>query len=175
MHAISLCADLPAYPPDVPAISLEDAVEATHINKGNKNSMYYTLIKHEAHGATAPSSIAAAAISVSDLDAATAFYTQGLGMSVVRNSSGPGYVEAILSTADAEGTKLALIQVTEGEASIGPSRIVFYTENAAGMIDAIRAAGFEIEREALPIREGMSLIIAIGHDGDGNTLEFIQR
>ena len=96
-------------------------------------------------------------------------------MSVVRTSSGPGYVEAILSTADAEGTKLALIQVTEGEASIGPSRIVFYTENAAGMIDAIRAAGFEVEREALPIREGMSLIIAIGHDGDGNTLEFIQR
>ena len=124
---------------------------------------------------TAPTSIAATAISVSDLDAATAFYTQGLGMSVVRNSSGPGYVEAILSTADAEGTKLALIQVTEGEASIGPSRIVFYTENAAGMIDAIRAAGFEVEREAIPVREGMSLIIAIGHDGDGNTLEFIQR
>lgn len=124
---------------------------------------------------TAPTSIAAAAISVSDLDAATAFYTQGLGMSVVRNSSGPGYVEAILSTADAEGTKLALIQVTEGEASIGPSRIVFYTEDAAGMIDAIRAAGFEVEREAIPVREGMSLIIAIGHDGDGNTLEFIQR
>lgn len=136
---------------------------------------HHESTEHETHVATAPSSIAAAAISVSDLDAATAFYTQGLGMSVVRNSSGPGYVEAILSTADAEGTKLALIQVTEGEASIGPSRIVFYTENAAGMIDAIRAAGFEVEREALPIRESMSLIIAIGHDGDGNTLEFIQR
>ncbi|WP_022693890.1 VOC family protein [Ponticaulis koreensis] len=131
--------------------------------------------EHVEHAVTAPASIAAAAISVSDLDAATAFYTQGLGMSVVRNSSGPGYVEAILSTADAEGTKLALIQVTEGEASIGPSRIVFYTEDAAGMIDAIRAAGFEVEREAIPVREGMSLIIAIGHDGDGNTLEFIQR
>lgn len=136
---------------------------------------HHESTEHESHVVTAPSSIAAAAISVSDLDAATAFYTQDLGMSVVRTSSGPGYVEAILSTADAEGTKLALIQVTEGEASIGPSRIVFYTENAAGMIDAIRAAGFEVEREALPIREGMSLIIAIGHDGDGNTLEFIQR
>lgn len=124
---------------------------------------------------SAPSSIAAAAISVSDLEAATAFYTEGLGMSVVRNSAGPGYVEAILATADEDGTKLALIQVTEGEASIGPSRIIFYTDDAASMIEAIRNAGFEVEREAIPVREGMSLIIAIGHDGDGNTLEFIQR
>lgn len=131
--------------------------------------------EHADHAVTAPTSIAAAAISVSDLEAATAFYTEGLGMSVVRNSAGPGYVEAILATADADGTKLALIQVTEGESSIGPSRIVFYTDDAAGMIEAIRSAGFEVEREAIPVREGMSLIIAIGHDGDGNTLEFIQR
>lgn len=129
---------------------------------------------HE-HGVTAPSRIAAAAISVSDLETATAFYTEGLGMSVVRSSSGANYVENILATQDAEGTKLVLIQSLDGESSIGPSRIVFYTEDAAGMIAAIKAAGFEVEREAVPLSETIPTIIAIGHDADGNTLEFIQR
>ena len=118
---------------------------------------------HE-HGVTAPSRIAA-----------TAFYTEGLGMSVVRSSSGANYVENILATQDAEGTKLVLIQSLDGESSIGPSRIVFYTEDAASMIAAIKAAGFEVEREAVPLSENISTIIAIGHDADGNTLEFIQR
>ena len=129
---------------------------------------------HE-HGVTAPSRIAAAAISVSDLETATAFYTEGLGMSVVRSSSGANYVENILATQDAEGTKLVLIQSLDGESSIGPSRIVFYTEDAASMIAAIKAAGFEVEREAVPLSENISTIIAIGHDADGNTLGFIQR
>ena len=38
-----------------------------------------------------------------------------------------------------------------------------------------KAAGGEIEREAKPVAPNYPLIIGIGHDPDGNTLEFIQR
>ena len=131
--------------------------------------------KHQTHVTKAPNSIAAAVISVSDLDAATEFYTQGLGLTKVRSSAGENYKENILATEDETGTKLVLIQTLNGEAKIGKARVVFNTDDAAGMMQALKTAGMHVERDATPISKNVPVIIGIGHDADGNTLEFIQR
>ena len=120
--------------------------------------------------------IAATVLGVEDLEASVAFYTATLGMSVVRTQATDSYDEAILATSDADGTKLVLFKSkVEGGAPRPGGRVVFYTSDAVSIVEAFRAAGLEVERDAAPIAEGSAVRIGIVKDADGHTLEFIQR
>ncbi|MAK59774.1 MAG: hypothetical protein CMK09_02225 [Ponticaulis sp.] len=102
---------------------------------------------------------------VSDIDATTEFLTDALGMSVVRNADTERYKETIIG-ADG-GANLALIQMLQGESSVGPARIVFNTKDAPASSAAMKAAGFEVSIDRPTF--------VLGKDGDGNQWEFIQR
>lgn len=131
---------------------------------------------HEEAAAPTVERIAATVLAVKDLEASVAFYTSTLGMSVVRTQTTESYDEAILATGDSDGTKLVLFQSKDdGEASKPTGRVVFYTSDAVSIVEAFRAAGLEIERDATPIAEGSAVRIGIVKDADGHTLEFIQR
>lgn len=120
--------------------------------------------------------VAATVLGVEDLDTAVAFYTSTLGMSVVRTATTDTYDEAILATADTDGTKVVLYESLAEPAEPSPSsRVVFYTSDARSLVEAFRTAGLDIVREATPIAEGSPIRIGIVKDADGHTLEFIQR
>ncbi|MBR9808404.1 MAG: VOC family protein [Alphaproteobacteria bacterium] len=135
-----------------PAMSEEAAPQADAINK-----------------------IAAAVLNVSDLDAATEFYTSVVGLEVERSASDEGYVENILVTPDTTGTKLVLFQSMGEAPEVISGRVVFYTDDAESVVSAIKARGLAVEREAAPIAPGLPIIVGIAKDADGNYLEFIQR
>lgn len=118
--------------------------------------------------------VAAVIVPVSDLEAATGFYTDVLSAGKIREMETKTYKERIMGFADMQGTKLVLIESKVEGASLKPVRIVFNTSRAADVVAAAKAKGVEIEREALEV-PGAGMIIAILHDADGNTLEFIQR
>lgn len=119
--------------------------------------------------------IAAAVLNVSDLETATEFYTSVVGLEVERSASGEGYVENILMTPDSSGTKLVLFQATGDAPTLASGRVVFYTDDAESVVNAMKAEGLEVEREAAPIAPGLPIIVGIAKDADGNSLEFIQR
>ncbi|WP_084419912.1 VOC family protein [Henriciella litoralis] len=119
--------------------------------------------------------IAATVLGVDDLDAAVAFYSDALGLKVVRTSTTDTYSEAILSTGDAAGTKIVLYQSLTDDAEEAPSgRVVFYTSDAASIVEAFRSAGLDVVREATPVSETSAVRIGIVKDANGHTLEFIQ-
>ncbi|MEM5516219.1 VOC family protein [Henriciella sp. AS95] len=120
--------------------------------------------------------VAATVLGVSDLNASVELYKSALGMTVVRTTSTDTYEEAILATADADGTKIVLYQsLVESDGPLKTGRVVFYTSDAVSLVEAFRDAGLEVEREATPVAEGSPVRIGIVHDADGHTLEFIQR
>ena len=135
------------------------------------------LLTAPAHAETAKvERVAATVLGVEALDSAVEFYTATLGMSVVRTATTETYDEAILATADTDGTKIVLYEslVDSGD-PMPSSRVVFYTSDAQAIVDAFRADGLEIVREATPIAEGSPIRIGIVKDADGHSLEFIQR
>lgn len=102
---------------------------------------------------------------VSDIEATTKFLTEALGMTIVRHADTERYKETIIGAEG--GANLALIQMLQGESSVGTSRIVFNTKDAPAASAAMKAAGFEVSIDRPTF--------VLGKDGDGNQWEFIQR
>lgn len=122
---------------------------------------------HHEHAAGAATSVSGVIVIVSDIDATTKFLTEALGMSVVRNADTERYKETIVGYGHDNGANLALIQMLEGESSVGPARIVFNTKDAPAASAAMKAAGYEVTVDRPTF--------VLGKDGDGNQFEFIQR
>ena len=122
---------------------------------------------HHEHAAGAATSVSGVIVIVSDIDATTKFLTDALGMSVVRNADTERYKETIVGFGHENGANLALIQMLEGESSVGPARIVFNTKDAPAASAAMKAAGYEVTIDRPTF--------VLGKDGDGNSFEFIQR
>ena len=55
-----------------------------------------------------------------------------------------------------------------------PVKLVFYVPDARAVIEAIRAEGLAITREAEPLADFNNLIIGLALDPDGYVVEFIQ-
>ena len=122
---------------------------------------------HHEHAAGAATSVSGVIMIVSDIDATTKFLTEALGMSVVRTADTERYKETIVGYGQENGANLALIQMLEGESSVGPARIVFNTKDAPAASAAMKAAGYEVTIDRPTF--------VLGKDGDGNMYEFIQR
>ena len=117
---------------------------------------------------------------VADLDRSIAFYTEVLGMRLLRRQDYPEgkFTLAFVGYQDeADAAAIELTQnwgVTEYEIGNAFGHIALSVPDAARACDEIRARGGKVVREAGPMKHG-STIIAFVEDPDGYKVELIQR
>lgn len=122
--------------------------------------------------------LGAVGIGVSDLQAATEFYRQILGLEVLRTYE-LGYLdEVVLGYADGGGTVLVLMHWPgDDDRRYDGSDVknVFYVDDPVAVIERIRALGGQIDREATPHEAVNGLLVGLGRDPDNYVVEVVQR
>ena len=119
-------------------------------------------------------------IRVGDLDASLAFYTDVLGMHLIRRHEVPEgrFTLAFVGYGDeAEGAVIELTHNWDTESYAlgdGFGRIAIAVDDAAAACERIRARGGRVVREAGPMKHG-STVIAFVEDPDGYRIELIER
>ncbi len=117
---------------------------------------------------------------VGDLDRSLAFYTEVLGMKLLRRSDYPDgkFTLAFVGyQSEAEGAVLELTYnwgVTEYELGTGYGHVALEVEDAYAACDEIKRRGGVVTREAGPMKHGTT-VIAFVQDPDGYKIELIQR
>ena len=96
---------------------------------------------------------------VGDLERSIKFYTEVLGMKLLRTSENAEY-------------KYTLAFVGYGDESTAYGHIALGVDDIYSTIEAIRAAGGKITREPGPVLGGKT-VIAFAEDPDGYKIEFI--
>ena len=117
---------------------------------------------------------------VGNLERSIAFYTNVLGMHVLRSTEYPsgrftntfvGYGE------ESEGATLELTynwDTSSYDLGTGYGHIALSVENAYEACDLVRARGGKVTREAGPMKHGTT-VIAFVEDPDGYKIELIQK
>lgn len=117
---------------------------------------------------------------VGNLERSIAFYTNVLGMRVLRSTEYPsgrftntfvGYGE------ESEGATLELTynwDTSSYDLGSGYGHIALSVENAYEACDLVRARGGKVTREAGPMKHGTT-VIAFVEDPDGYKIELIQK
>jgi lactoylglutathione lyase len=118
---------------------------------------------------------------VGNLERSIAFYTQVLGMSLLRRSENPEYRYSLAFLGYEGGNPgQAEIELTYNwgvesyEMGSAYGHVAIGVPDAYAACDKIRAAGGNITREAGPVMGG-STVIAFVTDPDGYKIELIQR
>lgn len=117
---------------------------------------------------------------VGDLDRSLAFYTEVLGMRLLRRSDYPDgkFTLAFVGYQDEdEGAVLELTHnwdTPEYDLGNGYGHIAIEVEDAYAACDQIKAKGGNVVREAGPMMHGHT-VIAFVEDPDGYKIELIQR
>lgn len=117
---------------------------------------------------------------VGDLDRSIAFYTQVLGMSLLRRSENPEYRYSLAFLGfDGGNPGQAEIELTynwgttQYELGTAFGHIALGVPDAYAACERIKAAGGQVTREAGPVKGG-STVIAFVTDPDGYKIELIQ-
>ena len=117
---------------------------------------------------------------VGDLDRSIAFYTEVLGMRLLRRNDYPDgkFTLAFVGYQDEdEGTVLELTHnwdVDKYDLGTAYGHIALEVPDAGKACDDIRARGGKVVREAGPMKHG-STVIAFVEDPDGYRVELIER
>jgi lactoylglutathione lyase len=119
-------------------------------------------------------------IRVGDLERSIEFYTEALGMELLRKQDYPGgrFTLAFLGYGDEEST--AVIELTHNwdttsyDLGDGFGHIAVGAEDISGACDRVRKHGGKVVREPGPMKHG-STVIAFVEDPDGYKIEFIER
>ena len=117
---------------------------------------------------------------VGDLDRSLAFYTEVLGMRLLRRQDYPEgrFTLAFVGYGDeADGAVLELTHNWDTAAyELGNAfgHVAIAVPDACAACDAIRARGGKVVREAGPMKHGTT-VIAFVEDPDGYKIELIQR
>ncbi len=117
---------------------------------------------------------------VGDLDRSIAFYTEVLGMRLLRRQDYPEgrFTLAFVGYQDeAEGAVIELTHnwdTTAYDLGNGFGHLAVAVPDAYAACDAIRARGGKVVREAGPMKHGTT-VIAFVEDPDGYRIELIQR
>ena len=117
---------------------------------------------------------------VGDLQRSIAFYTQALGMQLLRKSDYPDgkFTLAFLGYGPEEST--TVLELTHNwetksyELGAGFGHLAIAAPDIHAACDRIRAAGGTITREAAPMKHGKT-VIAFAADPDGYKVELIER
>ena len=117
---------------------------------------------------------------VGDLDRSIAFYTEVLGMRVLRRNDYPDGKFTLAFLGYQDETAGAVIELTYNwgvdkyELGTAFGHIALEVEDAYAACDEIRKRGGKVVREAGPMKHG-STVIAFVEDPDGYKIELIQR
>ena len=117
---------------------------------------------------------------VGDLQRSIDFYTQVLGMQLLRSSENPEYKYSLAFVGFGGNPGQAEIELTYnwGVASYEPGtafgHIALGVPDCRAACEKIRAAGGNVTREAGPVKGG-STVIAFVTDPDGYKIELIER
>lgn len=118
---------------------------------------------------------------VGDLQRSIDFYTNVLGMKLLRTSENPEYKYSLAFVGYGPETEEAVIELTYnwgvdkyelGTASYG--HIALSVDNAAEACEKIRQNGGNVTREAGPVKGGTT-VIAFVEDPDGYKIELIEE
>jgi lactoylglutathione lyase len=125
--------------------------------------------------ARSPDYLGAVGIGVSDLDRSVDFYTRVLGMQAMQTFK-LDYMDEVVVAHEGRNA-VVLMHYTDGSArnyKDNPVKLVFYVTDPKAAVDAIRADGLEVTREATPIETLGGAIVGLAKDPDGYVLEFLQ-
>ncbi|MBN9134205.1 MAG: lactoylglutathione lyase [Nitrosospira multiformis] len=117
---------------------------------------------------------------VGDLEKSIAFYTEVLGMKVLRRKDYPEgrFTLAFVGYQDeAEGTVLELTHnwdTSKYDLGTGYGHIAVEVDNAYQACEEVKKRGGKVTREAGPMKHGVT-VIAFVEDPDGYKIEFIQK
>ncbi|EAN3398257.1 lactoylglutathione lyase [Salmonella enterica] len=116
---------------------------------------------------------------VGDLQRSIAFYTNVLGMKLLRTSENPEYKYSLAFVGYGPETEEAVIELTYNwgvesyDMGNAYGHIALSVDNAAEACERIRQSGGNVTREAGPVKGG-STIIAFVEDPDGYKIELIE-
>ena len=119
-------------------------------------------------------------IRVGDLQRSIHFYTELMGMKLLRTSDRPEQKYSLAFVGYGDETSESVIELTyhygvdRYDLGAGFGHIAIAVDNAAAACERIRAAGGTITREAGPVKGGTS-VIAFVQDPDGYKIELIER
>ena len=117
---------------------------------------------------------------VGDLDRAVRFYTDVLGMKLIRTTDRPEqkYTLAFVGYGDERNGAVLELTYNYGvdryDLGSGFGHVAIEVDNAAAACDAVRRKGGSVTREAGPVKGGTS-VIAFVQDPDGYKIELIQK
>ncbi|EAN9290392.1 lactoylglutathione lyase [Salmonella enterica] len=116
---------------------------------------------------------------VGDLQRSIAFYTNVLGMKLLRTSENPEYKYSLAFVGYGPETEEAVIELTYNwgvesyDMGNAYGHIALSVDNAAEACERIRQNGGNVTREVGPVKGG-STIIAFVEDPDGYKIELIE-
>ena len=121
--------------------------------------------------------LSGAAIGVSSLDDALAFYLEALGMREIERRTRENREEVVLESADGRGSQVILMGFTDGVTRNyrqNPGKLVFYAKDPTAFAQDIRDAGGVVLVE--PVDQGPALgnaVVGFGRDLDNNLIEIV--
>lgn len=119
-------------------------------------------------------------IRVGDLDRSISFYTEVLGMHLLRRQDYPDGRFTLAFVGYGDEAVGAVLELTHNwdtpsyDLGNGFGHVAIAVPDAQAACDAIRARGGKVVREAGPMKHG-STVIAFVEDPDGYKIELIQR
>lgn len=117
---------------------------------------------------------------VGDLDKSLNFYTEVLGMKLLRRKDYPEGRFTLAFVGYGEESETAVLELTHNwdtpsyDLGAGYGHIAIEVDDAYAACDAVRAKGGKVVREAGAMKHGTT-IIAFVEDPDGYKIEFIQK
>lgn len=117
---------------------------------------------------------------VGDMKRAVDFYTQVLGMKVLRTTDRPEQKYSLAFVGYDDESRASVLELTYNygvdryDLGSAYGHIAVEVDDVAKSCEAVRARGGKVTREAGPVKGGTT-VIAFVEDPDGYKIEFIQR
>jgi lactoylglutathione lyase len=117
---------------------------------------------------------------VGNMERSVKFYTEVLGMKVLRTTDRPEQKYALTFVGYDDESRAAVLELTYNygvdKYDLGSAygHVALEVDDAAKTCEAVRAKGGKVTREAGPVKGGTT-VIAFVEDPDGYKIEFIER
>jgi lactoylglutathione lyase len=117
---------------------------------------------------------------VGDLQRSVRFYTEVLGMTLLRTTDRPDQKYSLAFVGYDDEDRAAVLELTYNygveryDLGSAYGHIALEVDDARKTCEAVRAKGGKVTREAGPVKGGSS-VIAFVEDPDGYKIEFIER
>ena len=117
---------------------------------------------------------------VGDLERSVKFYTEVLGMKLLRTTDRPDQKYSLAFVGYDSEDRTAVLELTYNygvaryDLGGGYGHVALEVDDAARTCEAVRAKGGKVTREAGPVKGG-STVIAFVEDPDGYKIEFIEK